>query len=124
MLTMRNTTSYNFGDIVLVPFPFTDQKATKQRPAVIISSSQYHNESPDVIVMAVTSQVTSRLHAGAAAIAYWKEAGLLKPSLLKPVVATLERKLIIKTLGSLNKKDVAVLDGVISAMLGSAKALR
>jgi len=27
-----------FGDVVLVPFPFTNQAASKQRPAVIVSS--------------------------------------------------------------------------------------
>jgi mRNA interferase MazF len=30
---------YKFGDIVLVPFPFTDQTTAKKRPAVIVSSN-------------------------------------------------------------------------------------
>ena len=33
---------YEFGDIILVKFPFTDQSTTKKRPAVIISSSAYN----------------------------------------------------------------------------------
>ncbi|MFZ1643162.1 MAG: hypothetical protein WAV07_17370 [Candidatus Contendobacter sp.] len=33
---------YAFGDVILVPFPFTDQSATKQRPTVVISSSRYN----------------------------------------------------------------------------------
>ncbi len=33
---MPTMTGYNFGDLILVPFPFTDQSATKRRPAVIV----------------------------------------------------------------------------------------
>ncbi len=34
-------TPYKFGDVVLVSFPFTNLKATKKRPAVIISNQSY-----------------------------------------------------------------------------------
>ena len=54
---MPTTTGYEFGDIVLVPFPFTDQSTSKQRPAVVISSAAYQRERPDLIILAVTSQV-------------------------------------------------------------------
>ena len=53
---MPPTTSYSFGDIVLVPFPFTDQSGAKKRPAIVVSSQVYHRERPDLIIMAVTSQ--------------------------------------------------------------------
>lgn len=36
---------YNKGDVILVPFPFSDQTTTKKRPAVIISSNTYNNIS-------------------------------------------------------------------------------
>jgi mRNA interferase MazF len=54
---MPPTISYSFGDIVLVSFPFTDQSAAKKRPAVIISSPAYNDAQPDLIIMAVTSQM-------------------------------------------------------------------
>jgi len=49
-------TVYEKGDVVLVPFPFSDQTAIKKRPAVIITSSAYNEISSDIIIMAVTSQ--------------------------------------------------------------------
>jgi mRNA interferase MazF len=48
---------YRFGDVIVVPFPFTDQTATKKRPAVVISSEAYQRERPDLILMAITSQL-------------------------------------------------------------------
>ncbi len=40
-------TSYNFGNVVLVPFPFTDQTTNKKRPAVVISSDVYSGSHKD-----------------------------------------------------------------------------
>lgn len=38
---MPSMTAYNFGDIILIRFPFTGQSQAKQRPAVIVSSARY-----------------------------------------------------------------------------------
>jgi mRNA interferase MazF len=54
---MPRTTGYRFGDVVLVPFPFTDQTGAKKRPAIIVSSQAYHQRRRDLIIMAVTSQI-------------------------------------------------------------------
>lgn len=51
--------AHSFGDVVLVPFPFTDQSGGKKRPAVIVSSSDYNANRRDLIIMAITSQVGS-----------------------------------------------------------------
>ena len=45
---------YTKGDIVLIPFPFTDLSGAKVRPAVVISS---YKKSQDIVVVFITSQI-------------------------------------------------------------------
>jgi len=110
-------TGYEFGDVVLVPFPFTDQSTSKRRPAVVVSSDAYHRERPDLIILAVTSQARSQSAFGERAIAKWKEAGLLRSSVLKPVVATIERGLVLRKLGRLAVEDRGALRNVLGEIL-------
>ena len=111
-------TGYEFGDVLLVPFPFTDQSTSKRRPAVVVSSDAYHRERMDLIILAVTSQTRPQPAFGEAPVAKWKEAGLLRPSVLKPVVATIERGLVLRKLGRLADEDRAALRKVIGEILG------
>lgn len=115
---MQNMTSFEFGQVVLVRFPFTDQHGSKQRPALVISSSAYNQARPDIILMAVTSQIRSKLGFGEAIIADWQAAGLLKPSLIKPIVFTAEKLIIKKALGRLEEKDNQSLKVIISTVIG------
>ena len=98
-------TAYSFGNIVLVPFLFSDQSTAKKRPAVVVSSDEYNRKRPDIIIMAVTSQIRSAGYFGDIAVNQWQQAGLLKPSVIKPIVTTIEKSLVIKTLGRLKKED-------------------
>jgi mRNA interferase MazF len=111
-----------FGDVVLVPFPFTDQIASKQRPAVVISTHGYNSARPDIILMAITSQLRAGSGVGGAYgevwLADWHTAGLLKPSAVKPVIATLEAPLVIRQLGTLTDADALALRTALDAIIG------
>ena len=107
-----------FGVIVLVPFPFTNQAAVKRRPAVVVSNFAYSNVRPDVIVMAVTSQVRANPALGEVLVVDWQAAGLLKPSAIKPIFATLEQSLVLRRLGMLDPSDQASLRAGIGRILG------
>jgi mRNA interferase MazF len=110
-------TSFDFGDVVLVPFPFTDQSTTKRRPAVVVSSNAYNAARPDVLVMAVTSRVRAEAFSEVG-VHRWREAGLLKPSVLKPLIATIEKRAIRRRLGRLHKDDLNALSKLLGAILG------
>jgi mRNA interferase MazF len=111
--------TYQFGDVVLVPFPFTDQSTTKQRPGVIVSSSPYNRARRDVILMAITSQLRGSGAYGEVLVQDWQAAKLLKPSAIKPVLATVEQALVIKPLGKLSARDQHQLKEMISKVLGA-----
>lgn len=106
-----------FGTVVLVPFPFTDQSAAKQRPAVIVSSSAYHRARRDLILMPITSQLRGSAF-GDVLVQDWQAAQLLMPSAVKPVLATLDQALVIKSLGALSARDQAALRATIAQLIG------
>jgi mRNA interferase MazF len=109
---------YDFGDVVLVKFPFTNQTAFKQRPAVIVSNLSYSQAKPDIVVMAITSQLRARQALERFWLTEWKAANLLKPSSIKPVFATLEQSLILESAGHLQAADLTALRSAMSAILG------
>ena len=110
-------TSYKFGDVVLVPFPFSNLREHKQRPAVIISPNAYQSARPDCILLAISSQILSPLGYGEALIQAWQAAGLLKPSVFKPLVFTLEQSVIRRRLGSLAPSDLETLDVILRQII-------
>ena len=50
---VTGTSSFSFGSVVLVPFPFADQSGSKKHPAVAVSSHGYNNRRRDIVIMAI-----------------------------------------------------------------------
>ena len=110
--------AHSFGEVVLVPFPFTDQSGAKKRPAVVVSSSVYNTNRRDLVIMAITSQIRMPLGFGEALVTDWRSAGLIKPSVLKPVFTTIEPSLVVRTLGMLSADDIRILREMIAQIIG------
>lgn len=109
---------YSFGDVLLVPFPFTDQSTIKKRPAVVISSNQYNQQHRDAILMAITSQTRSTVYPDNFLIQAWQQAGLLKPSVVKPIITTVQSSLILRQLGTLASADQKQLKDLVGNIVG------
>jgi mRNA interferase MazF len=71
-----------------------------------------------VILMAVTSQLRQPLITGEALLQDWQVAGLFKPSVFKPLIATIEQSQIIREMGQLSATDRESLEKVIRTILG------
>ena len=95
----------NKGDIVLIPFPFTDLYGNKNRPALILVDSE-----DDVTVCFITTQQK------------WKSAfdipiqpspvnGIKKPSIIRlSRIATIDKELILGKLGLLDDHFLKLLN--------------
>lgn len=115
---MTIASRFDFGDVVLVPFPFTDQSGTKKRPAVVISIFDYNTSRRDIVIMAITSQMRATLGYGEAMVDGWRAAGLIKASVLKPVFCTIEQGLVIRVMGHLSAADLQTLQKLLRNVIG------
>ena len=97
----------NKGDIVLIPFPFTDLSGTKNRPALILTGGE-----DDITVSFITTQLK------------WGEEydlkidptqinGLKRTSLIRlSKLATIDKDLVIGKLGNLSKDELIAVDKI------------
>jgi mRNA interferase MazF len=115
-------TSYKRGDVVLVGFLFADESGMKRRPAVVLSSRAYYQNRQEVVVAAITSNV-DRVRFGDHALAGWKEAGLLFPSLVTGILRTIKLRMIHRRLGSVPVREMKAIDLNLLEIL-SLKLLR
>jgi len=115
---MTIASRFDFGDVVLVPFPFTDQSGAKKRPAVVVSIVGYNTSRRDIVIMAITSQVRAPLGYGEAMIDNWRAAGLIKASVLKPVFSSIDQGLVIRVMGHLSAADLQTLQKLLRNVIG------
>ena len=84
----------------------------------MVSSASYSRARPDLILMAITSQIRGTGGLDEFEVGKWRDAGLLKPSAIKPVIATIEQALVHRQLGQLGEADQAQLRDFIAQIIG------
>ncbi len=90
-------------DVVVVPFPFTDRRASKRRPALTLSSEAFSADRGHTVLAMITSAANPPwpmdvpIDAG--------EAGLRAPSKVRMKLFTLDNRLILRKTGRLSQRD-------------------
>jgi len=101
---------YRRGDVILVPFPFSDLGTTKVRPAIVVSSDLYHKTEPDLLLVAITTKISAATNPTDYVLSDWAEAGLRYPSASKTVLFTLSPARVEYRIGALTARDLAEVD--------------
>jgi mRNA interferase MazF len=104
---MPSTTPYKRGDIVLVPFPFTDLTSSKRRPALVISPDSFNAQQQDLVVAAITSQVPDITDSLVLTSQDFSSGTLPKISLVKPnKLFTIHSTLVINRVAVLKDEKI------------------
>jgi mRNA interferase MazF len=103
-------TRFESGAVVLVRFPFTDLSSAKKRPAIVLSPESYLSRHGDLVMMPLTSVPQSER---SWFLDGWQEAGLLRPTWLKPVLATISQDLVERQIGVLPGSDRQCVRGAV-----------
>lgn len=94
-------------DLLLVPFPFSDQSGKKVRPVIIISSNEFNKYSEDIIVIGVTSNILKDKYTINLTNKDLDEGKLFTNCIIKiENLLKLDKELIIKKIGRINKETL------------------
>ena len=102
----------NKGDVVLIPFPFTDLSGNKTRPAIVLADRE-----SDIIVAFISTRFHYKEETDIL-ILPTSENGLKKDSLLRvSKIATLEKTLALGRLGTFNAATIMQVNDALKKIL-------
>ena len=106
-------------DLLLVPFPFSDQSGKKVRPVIVISNNDFNIASEDIIVVGVTSNISKDKYTINLTDKDLDEGKLHTNCCIKiENILKLDKELIVKKIGKVNKNTfkeiVSKLNEIIS----------
>jgi hypothetical protein len=119
MAGFDNRSGFAFGDVVLAPYAAPGESALAHQPCVVVSSGTYNQQRAEVLAMAIAIQDRPNASSGEMGVLAPEAAGLDKGAALKPVLMTIEQRLIRLILGRLEDRDRERLRHLLDLILGA-----
>ena len=106
------------GDILLVPIPFSDLSSNKKRPVLVISNTPYNTLTEDIVVCAITSNLSDKGYTVRFDNSNMKEGNLKFESCIRAdKVYTVSKGIIIKKFACIDKLKLQEVKDMISELL-------
>jgi mRNA interferase MazF len=110
--------AFKQGDVVRVPFPYTDRSTRQHRPALVVSRGGI-GENGNLLWVVMITSAGNRAWSGDLAIGRYEEAGLPAPSIIRPCkIATIEAR-HAERLGRIEPRLMIEVVSKIHGILGS-----
>lgn len=110
--------TFERGDVVRVPFPYTDRDVRQHRPALVVSDGGVGDQRALLWVLMITSAENRPWPGDVSLASRYAEAGLPAPSLIRTAkVATIEARRA-DPIGSLGKRQMAEVDSALRRHVG------
>ena len=113
---------YRHGDVIAVPYDYSDLTGGKVRPALVVSSDAYNLARPDVVAAGISTQI-AKVGPYDHVLDHWPSAGLRYPSLVRGRLLTIEQSLIRRSVGRLSAHDLAGVEEKLASFLLSDSAI-
>ena len=111
----------NQRDILLVPFPFSDQSGKKVRPVTVISNDEFNKFSADIIIVGITSNISKDKYT-ISLDNYGLEEGKIELCCIKVEnILRLDKSLVIKKIGKLNKSKFKEIKSILNNIFNEDK---
>lgn len=94
----------DFGDVVVVPFPFVDRPISKTRPALVLSNEEFNADNDHTILAMITTGSGSSWPSDME-ISDGDSAGLRHRSVIRWKLFTLPNQTILRRIGELGTAD-------------------
>lgn len=105
--------AFEQGDVIRVPFPYTDRSTRQHRPAIVVSAGAIGEDRQLLWVAMITSAENRRWPGDVAFGDDYRSAGLPAPSIVRPCKIATIQATDAQKLGSVEPAlRVAVLDAV------------
>jgi mRNA interferase MazF len=106
-------------DLLLVPFPFSDQKGRKVRPVIVISNNEFNINSEDVLVVGVTSNISKDKYTIYLTNKDLDEGKLYTPCCIKAEnILKINKDIILKKIGKIRGDKLDLIRKVILEIIG------
>lgn len=103
----KGIVTFRRGDIVVVPFPYTDLPVSRVRPALILSEDRDYYDATGQLICAMITGARKSSWPGDHIIEAWQEVGLTIPSLVRLKITTFDKSVVKRTVGRLDDADIA-----------------